>query len=181
MHLLHPSVPVSIWVCVWSLVCSILFYSVVSEKVKSLSRVCLFATPWTIAYNAPPSMGFSRQEYWSGVPFPSPNRSKVHSKCNALESSPPPRPAPVHGKIVFHETGPWCQKDWGPLPCLMVFPLLSQVIYTKEIKAALSLQIGRSPWSGSCSIFLYRVHFQGKFHVSLSSIWCHNWGIFLMP
>ena len=40
-------------------------------KVKSLSRVRLFATPWTAAYQAPPSMGFSRQEYWSGVPLPS--------------------------------------------------------------------------------------------------------------
>ena len=38
-------------------------------KVKSLSCVRLFATPWTAAYQAPPSMGFSRQEYWSGVPF----------------------------------------------------------------------------------------------------------------
>ena len=41
-------------------------------KVKSLSRVRLFATPWTAAHQAPPSMGFSRQEYWSGVPLPSP-------------------------------------------------------------------------------------------------------------
>ena len=41
-------------------------------KVKSLSHVRLFATPWTAAYQAPPSMGFSRQEYWSGVPLPSP-------------------------------------------------------------------------------------------------------------
>ena len=38
---------------------------------KSLSRVRLLATPWTAAYQAPPSMGFSRQEYWSGVPLPS--------------------------------------------------------------------------------------------------------------
>ena len=38
-------------------------------KVKSLSRVRLLATPWTVAYQAPPSMGFSRQEYWSGVPL----------------------------------------------------------------------------------------------------------------
>ena len=38
-------------------------------KVKSLSHVWLFATPWTAAYQAPPSMGFSRQEYWSGVPL----------------------------------------------------------------------------------------------------------------
>ena len=40
-------------------------------KVKSLSRVRLVATPWTAAHQAPPSMGFSRQEYWSGVPLPS--------------------------------------------------------------------------------------------------------------
>ena len=44
-------------------------------KGKSLSRVRLFATPWTAAYQAPPSMGFSRQEYWSGVPSPSLNPS----------------------------------------------------------------------------------------------------------
>ena len=41
-------------------------------KVKSLSRIRLLATPWTAAFQAPPSMGFSRQEYWSGVPLPSP-------------------------------------------------------------------------------------------------------------
>ena len=41
-------------------------------KVKSLSPVRLFATSWTVAHQAPPSMGFSRQEYWSGLPFPSP-------------------------------------------------------------------------------------------------------------
>ena len=41
-------------------------------KVKSLSRVRLFATPRTVAYQAPPSMGFSRQAYWSGLPFPPP-------------------------------------------------------------------------------------------------------------
>ena len=42
-------------------------------KVTSLSRVRLLATPWTAAHQAPPSMGFSRQEYWSGVPLPSPD------------------------------------------------------------------------------------------------------------
>ena len=41
-------------------------------KLKSLSRVRLLAAPWTVAHQAPPSMGFSRQEYWSGVPLPSP-------------------------------------------------------------------------------------------------------------
>ena len=42
------------------------------KKVKSLSHVQLFATPWTVAYKAPTSMGFSRQEYQNGLPFPSP-------------------------------------------------------------------------------------------------------------
>ena len=42
------------------------------SEVKSLGRVQLFASPWTVAYQAPPSMGFSRQEYWTALPFPSP-------------------------------------------------------------------------------------------------------------
>ena len=55
------------------------------EKVKSLSRVRLLVTPWTAAYQAFPSMGFSRQEYWSGVPLPSPTHkiNKVNI-CNIL-------------------------------------------------------------------------------------------------
>ena len=51
-------------------------------KVKSLSRVGLLATPWTTAYQAPPSTGFSRQEYWSGVPLPS--LSSVLLDCNFI-------------------------------------------------------------------------------------------------
>ena len=49
-------------------------------KVKSLSRVWLLATPWTAAYQAPPSMGFSRQEYRSGVLLPSPTMFIHHQK-----------------------------------------------------------------------------------------------------
>ena len=48
-------------------------------KVKSLSRVRLFSTPWTAAYQAPLSVGFSRQEYWSGLPLPSPKPNWGHS------------------------------------------------------------------------------------------------------
>ena len=50
-------------------------------KVKLLSRVRLLATPWTTAYQATPSMGFSRQEYWSGFPFPSPQDGAKSTKC----------------------------------------------------------------------------------------------------
>ena len=53
-------------------------------KVKSPSRVLLFETPWTAAHQAPPPMGLSRQEYWSGVPLPSPSRS--YSVANSKNS-----------------------------------------------------------------------------------------------
>ena len=58
-------------------------------KVKSLSCVRLFATPWTVARQAPLSMGFSRQEYWSGVPFPSPGDLRdpgIEPRCPALQA-----------------------------------------------------------------------------------------------
>ena len=48
-----------------------LFLNLYKVKVKSLNHVGLFATPWTVAYQAYQSIGFSRQEYWSGLPFPS--------------------------------------------------------------------------------------------------------------
>ena len=69
-------------------------------KVKSFSRVRLFATPWTVTHQAPPPMGFSRQEYWSGLPFPSPGdlpdpgiepRSPA-LQADALTSEPPGKP-----------------------------------------------------------------------------------------
>ena len=81
-------------------------------KVKSLSHARLFTTPWTAAYQAPPSVGFSRQEYWSGVPLPSPclvaaafkfkkmrnpvggRWWKLHHSANVL------RPRVTHWKVV---------------------------------------------------------------------------------
>ena len=56
-------------------------------KVKSLSGVRLFVTPWTVAHQAPPSMGFSRQAYWSGLPFPSPGdlpNLGIEPRCSAF-------------------------------------------------------------------------------------------------
>ena len=52
--------------------CTTFSIKLLQDRVKLLSRVRLFVTPWTVAYQAPPSMGFFRQEYWSGLPFPSP-------------------------------------------------------------------------------------------------------------
>ena len=69
-------------------------------KVKSLSHVRLFVTQWTVAYQAPPSMGFSRQEYWSWLPFPSPGDlpnpwiepGSPTLEADALTSEPPGKP-----------------------------------------------------------------------------------------
>ena len=60
-------------------------------KVKSLSRVRLLATPWTAAFQAPPPMGFSRQEYWSGVPLPSLQNNN---------NTPKNLPAPPHSILA---------------------------------------------------------------------------------
>ena len=114
------------------------------------SHVWLFATLWTVAHQATPSMGFSRQEYWSGLPCPpsgdlpdpgieptsllSPafvdrfftisatweTQTEVYNKCNVLESSQNQSPLLVPGKGVFQETSPWCQKSSGPLNTALI-------------------------------------------------------------
>ena len=69
-------------------------------KVKLLSHVRVFATPWMVAYQAPLSTGFSRQEYWSGLPFPSPGDlpnpgiepGSPALQTDALPSEPPGKP-----------------------------------------------------------------------------------------
>ena len=76
------------------------FYCCWKVKVKSLSHVQLFATPWTVAHQAPPSMGFSKQEYWSELPLPSPGdlpdpgieSGSPAFQEDALTSEPPEKP-----------------------------------------------------------------------------------------
>ena len=77
-------------------------------KVKPLSRIRPLATPWTATYQAPPSMGFSRQEYWSGVPLPCPLQTLTSidaaaaakslqscpTLCDPIDGSPPGFPIP---------------------------------------------------------------------------------------
>ena len=92
-----------------------------SEWVKSLSRVWFFVTPWTVAYQAPPSMGFSRQEYWSGLPFPSPGDlpdpgiepGSPALQADALTSEPPGKPC--HASKVSLKVIP--QRWLVPLLC----------------------------------------------------------------
>ena len=77
------------------------------SEVKLLSRVRLFATPWTVAYQAPLSMGFSRQEYWSGLPFPSPGDlpdlgiepGSPAFQADPLTSEPPGKPLQPPGSL----------------------------------------------------------------------------------
>ena len=87
-------------------------------KAKLLSHVWLFATPWTVAHQAPPSMEFSRQEYWSGVPFPflgdlpdpgiEPRSPALQP--DALPSEPPGNPR--QGSPVTAWMGGAMEKDW---------------------------------------------------------------------
>ena len=84
-------------------------------KVKSLSRVQLLATPWTAAYEAPPSMGFSRQECWSGVPLLLPGFSQWYS---GKESAWWCRRRKRHGFNPWIRKIPWSKK-WQPTPIFL--------------------------------------------------------------
>ena len=110
--------PVSASVLIWPPLCPSVSLSLLKEhshwtvkvKVKSLSRVRLFVTPWTVAYQAPPSMGFSRQEYWSGLPFPSPGDlpdpgiepGSPAFQADALTSEPPGKPRVPEEVFLSH-------------------------------------------------------------------------------
>ena len=79
-------------------------------KVKSLSRVQLSATPWTIAHQAPLSMGFPRQEYWNGLPFSSPGDlpdpglepGSPALRADTSPSEPPGKPQSIEGRIYYY-------------------------------------------------------------------------------
>ena len=93
-------------------------------KVKSLSCVRLFATPWTVAYQVPPSMRFSRQKYWSGLQFPSPgdlSNSGIEPGsptlyADALPSEPPGKSRNKEIKIVTlritNLVNTFCRRCW---------------------------------------------------------------------
>ena len=80
-------------------------------KVKSLSRVRLLAAPWTAAYQAPPSIGFSRQEYWSRLPLPSPHKLPIDSHLSDFQFFP------VINKCVMYH-----------LACILSHTYMSKVI-----------------------------------------------------
>ena len=91
------------------------------KTVKVLSHVHLFATPWTVAYQVPPSVGFSRQEYWSGLPFPSPGDlpdpgikpGSPALQTDGLPSEPPGKPS-VLPQALPKRTETRAAKSWKP-------------------------------------------------------------------
>ena len=111
--------------------CFMFLYGPWKLRVKLLSRVWLFLTPWTVACQTPPSMGFSRQEYWSGLPFPSPGDlldpgiepQSPTLQADSLLSEPPGNPfiapSPTHVcACVLHIPGnqPLCFAQGVPGP-----------------------------------------------------------------
>ena len=106
-----------------------------SLKVKLLSRVRLFATPWTVAYRAPPSMGFSRQEYWSGLPFPSPGdlsnpeiepgSPTLQADALPSETAGKPKNTGVGSLSLLQQIFPIQESNWGLLHCRQILYQLS--------------------------------------------------------
>ena len=96
-------------------------------KVKWLSRVRRVATPWTAAYQAPPSMGFSRQEYWSGVPSPSPSFCLSLTKSVHCQSYLDQHLFSLSSVRLFHIFAihlysllTLCVLSWDPLSCFFL-------------------------------------------------------------
>ena len=115
---LYPLVP-SPWIMLKKIKETKSHHSNVKVKAKSLSRVRLFSTLWTVAHQTPPSMGFSRQEYWSGLPFPSPGdlpEPGMELECpelqaEALPSEPPGKPIQMYTCLInrnsCNQAGPY--------------------------------------------------------------------------
>ena len=118
------------------------------SEVKSLSRVRLLATPWTAAYQAPPSMGFARQEYWSGVPLPSPTRGHSTPKWRKLETG---FRVVINGRTqdyvsVIH----WSEKAMAPHSSTLAW----KIPWTEEpgrLQSMGSLRVGHD-WGTSISL-----------------------------
>ena len=107
----------------------------VKVKVKSLIRVRLVATPWTAAYQAAPSMGFSRQEYWSGLPLPSPVQSLSCVQLFAIPWTAAYQALPSMG---FSR-----QVYWSGLPLPSPVRVMNQGKFSviKEVMARLNINI----------------------------------------
>ena len=126
-------------------------------KAKSLSCVQLSATPWTAAHQAPPSMGFSRQEYWSGVPLPSPEWVAIPFSYHLLEFA------------LIHALSQWYYLTISSSAtlfsfCLQSFPALGSFPVSQLFESG-GQRIGASP---SASVLLMNI--QGWFPLGLTGL-----------
>ena len=115
---------------------------------KSLSRVRLFATPWTVAYQGPPSMGFSRQKSWSGLPFPSPGDlpnpgiepGSPALQADALPSEPPGKPILFYFILFFYqgetesEVAQSCLTLCDPLDCSLPGSSVHEIFHARVLE-----------------------------------------------
>ena len=143
-------------------------------KVKSLSRARLFATPWTVAYQAPPFMGFSRQEYWSGLPFPSPGDlpdpgiepGSPAFQADTLTSEPPGKPWLQPQRPVIHRE---CLDCFIMIWCLgnlaFVSPYPTSTTYSTHLNS--NSEKAMAPHSSTLP---------GKSHGWRSLVCCSPWG-----
>ena len=170
------------------------------SEVRSLSCVWLFATPWTVAYQAPPSMGFSRQEDWSGLPFPSPGHlptpgNKPGSpalQTDALPSEPPGKPGSC--QIALQRGNSNSHSDWPHLkvyfprqpPILWNFHLYQSCLFNKclsnicKFQACSRLWEHCSEWKKKKSLLFWSKHStrgvrQMKYIIECVRRWCVLW------
>ena len=132
-------------------------------KVKSLSRVRLFKTPWTVAHQAPLPMGFSRQEYWSGVPLPSPETLTIMEDLESLKK------LPYYGNHAFALAQKVTQQASDRLLTSFWFKPLPW-------KASLSSYAGRSPCHPPqiCFIFLGSIYTRAYLQNTIGLISDHH-------
>ena len=134
---------------------------------KLFSHVWLFATPWTVTYQASLSMGFSRQEYWSGLPFPSPGDLSdpgIELGCPALEAdaltSEPPGKPPQPIK--------WCLN--GLLWEMLFYQLLTNL---PTLQFSSFAQSCATPWTAACQASLSIINSWSLPNSCPSSRYCH--------
>ena len=102
-------------------------------KGKSLSQVRLLATPWTAAHQAPPSMGFSRQEYWSGVPLPSPMNTFPITIESSLWITPRGWPI-MQGYILHFVEIKLCIPFFSLFLCwMMILYMLTNIVFSEAM------------------------------------------------
>ena len=140
------------------------------SKVKSLSHVWLFATPWTVAYQAPPSMGFSRQECWSGLPFPS-SRGSSRPRNWTRVSCIAGRLSEVNVKILLM-TISW---NWDFMEVLIIF------VYKHFVFLYYLLHVWRKPELPLLKLqdLSYKVtkgKASGHFYIIVNYLWSDSYG-----